>query len=395
MSIIVKNWYNLAALMAIFIMVSCIGALPLWVSNLIFLAYGISAFVCFQKLQKILYIYAVYIAFLALTILVDGPDPVFRSWNRFFVFCIFFAFASPLLQSKYIREFRQRMFDYSMKICVAISVISFFCYFLNINLFINRFEGGYLSDYEEFIGHFSGITKHSMLLGPIAGLSVIHLLKQVIIKKAHLSWLLLAFSLGSLLFSASRGAIISTAVAVVVYLLPILKSKTSNSKYKLLGILFVLVTFPYYRPYIESSFNKHQNMVFGDYDSRSGKVEARIQEFEKNPFTGVGFAAIDTNGKDVYDKESGAIEPGSSWLAVLSMTGIFGGFFFLFFVCKAYTNARRKNNYLIIAYLWFFIVHLLVEGYLFSVGSALACLFWLVLSIAHDQRYISGNKIND
>ncbi len=75
-------------------------------------------------------------------------------------------------------------------------------------------------------------------------------------------------------------------------------------------------------------------------------------EFESSPLIGVGFDAIDLNLSSAsggYDKDSGMVESGSSWLIILSMTGLIGAIL-LFPVLLVLTDSfgsihRRRLQY--------------------------------------------------
>lgn len=372
-------------------MLSCIGGLPTWCSSLIFVAYILYVVIVARKAVFIDKTEIFFLLTLALCTLLSFPDRVFHSWERLLMFVILITSSTSMLQSDYNRNLRRKSLDTVIYICICISSVSFFCYFLNINLFEDTFSGEYYSDFNEFIGHFSGITKHSMILGPLAGISVIYLFGEFLKTKKKKSILLMFLCIGSLFFAASRGAILATLCGLVVCIF-----KYSRNGYKknfVFVIISVILLFPLYQPYIDAALNKHENKGnLGVYDSRTTKFEARIDEFQKSPIYGVGFCAIDPNGKDEYNIITGSIEPGSSWLAVLSMSGLVGFIYFIVIVCKSIYRANSKKENMLLILLIFFCVHMFVEGYIFSAGNALAFIFWLVVGCCMDLKYTKVQK---
>lgn len=152
--------------------------------------------------------------------------------------------------------------------------------------------------------------------------------------------------------------------------------------------ILILITFPLWQSATTALQNK-QKMHVGEelFDSRAKKFEARIDEFSSSPIWGVGFAGINPHGKDKFNKMTGSIEPGSSWLAVLSMTGFVG---FLLFSTLYYKSAKisidNQTPYLV-GLLGFYCVHMIAEGYLFAGGNPNCFLLWLIMGVAVDKKY--------
>lgn len=252
----------------------------------------------------------------------------------------------------------------------------------------NYYEGGYLDDYAGNGGHFSGLTNHSMLLGPISAIAGILLFDRYLKSKNRKLLLLLIPCIGSLFFAASRGALIGFVIAIVSMLYYVSKNKKSFLK-RILGITILLaVSFPLWQSFTTDISNKQAGRVQegGTFDSRTTKVEARWDEFVKNPIFGVGFASIDPHGKDYYDRVTGTIEPGTSWLTVLSMLGIIGFLLFVNICKKAFINVKEKRDLFLLGVLTFFLIHFLVEGYIFGAGGPLCSIAWLAIANAYDSK---------
>lgn len=386
-----KYIFSATVILPLFVMLSCIGGLPHWCSSLFFVAYCLYLIIMVRRLVSINKLELLFLIYLALCTLLSSPDSVFHSWERLVIFSILILFSTSVLESEYNRKLRRKSLKMVLCISISISIMSFFCYFLNINLFEDSYSGEFFSDYNDFIGHFSGIAKHSMVLGPLAGISTIYLFIKYLDTKSKKCLMIMVLCIGSLFFAASRGAIFATLFGISIYFLKYIRN--GNKKSIVLAFIIGILLFPIYQPYIDAALNKHGNKGnFGVYDSRTQKVDARIYEFTESPIYGVGFCAIDPNGKDEYNVLTGSIEPGSSWLAVLSMSGLFGFLFFLVIIGKAMYQANKRKDNLLISILAFFSIHMLVEGYVFSAGNALSFLFWLSIGCCLDLRYEKCNK---
>lgn len=128
----------------------------------------------------------------------------------------------------------------------------------------------------------------------------------------------------------------------------------------------------------------------GLFDSRTIKFMARISEIETSPVYGIGFSAINPYGYDSYDKEKGTIEPGSSILAIVSMTGIIGLSLFISINIQAIKKIKKSKSpfkNLILSLITLFLFHMIVEGYVFAISNPLSIYYWLLLGIANDSKF--------
>ena len=332
--------------------------------------------------------YFAFLLYLPFTIISAMPDPVFRSWERLGLFVLLYLVASPVLQSEYIRMLRRKMLFYIIFICVILSIGSFIGYFLGFNFCtINLKE---VTDYQGVAGHFSGLTKQSMYLGPISGISAIYFLDKFLFKKKILYLLLLIGCLGSLLFASSRGAFGATLIGCLSILFLHSQSKLLFLKKVFIIGLVLLLSFPFWKFATEALQNKqeiHRNKT-EMFDSRTGKVEARFFEFSTHPLLGVGFSAILPNGNDSYNKITGTIEPGSSWLGILSMTGVIGFVLFCIILGRAYRGVLlATDDFYLIGLLIFYCIHMFIEGYVFAAGNPISFILWLIMGVSYDKKF--------
>lgn len=333
--------------------------------------------------------------YLPLNVIITNPNPVFQSWPRMCFFIIVFSLAAPLFKGDYIAQIRRGVLHGIIIIAAIMAIGSFFCYFAGINYMKNQFDGGEIAadQYMGSAGAFGGLTNQSIVLGLFSGISALYMFyranKYPDNKKKY--WICMGILLITLLFAASRSGLLSTLAGLLMMLYQKYENKANFVKVLLLIVIGAMLTFPLWEGATEGMMKK-QNRTYNSeakYGSRSGKWEARMAEFASSPVFGVGFSAQDPNGKDTYDKKKGIVEPGSSWLCILSMTGIIGFILVLFIFLRPFlfllTNPSPYNDFLL-GLLVFFFVAFIAEGYIYAGGSALCFISWLVFGCANDVR---------
>lgn len=335
--------------------------------------------------------YISFCAYLLFNIIITNPPAVFNSGQRLLLFIILLFIVSPMFSNDNLISFRKSCCLYFIIIGSVCSVASFFCYFLGINYFRNIYG---ITDYIGSAGLFGGLFTHSMFLGPMAGISTCFLLWKYLVSKKRLYILFCVLSAGATFFSASRAAVVATFIACVVLIILFYKTKGRALKFFLIAAIIGGLSFPLWESALNGINQKNtNNEALGEYGSRTPKFEARIAEFESNPLFGVGFASIDANGSDSFDLRTGTIEPGSSWLATLSMTGIIGFAFVAIFMFNAFKAAKSSTaaySPLMASLVIWFAIHMIFEGYIFAAGGPLCFILWLVIGAATDLR--SPNK---
>lgn len=345
----------------------------------------------------------VFLFYLPLNIIITNPDPVFKSWSRLGFFVLVFILASPFFIGEYIAKVRKGILTGILIIAFALSVGSFFCYFTGINYMRSQYDGSELTS-EQYIGSagaFGGLTTQSIVLGLFSGIAALYMFYRANGNPENQLkyWACIGILMISLFFAASRSALLSTLAGLSVMLYHKYENKATFFKIILAIIVSAMLTFPLWEGVTEGMMKKQKGneKIEGKYGSRSEKWEARIMEFSKSPVFGVGFSAQDPEGNDTYDKVNGTIEPGSSWLCILSMTGIIGFILVLLVFLRPYLfllNNPSPYNNLLLGLLVFFFVAFIAEGYIFAGGSALCFTAWLVFGCANDVRagYISDES---
>lgn len=364
-----------------------IGGIPTFPNIILAILYLIGVFEYIrQRGVHIEYQWLLILFYLPLTITIANPNPIFKSWERLLLFSVLFLFASPVIQSEFARKTRANCLNVCLTICIVLSIGSFIGYFLGINLFSYELARNYIG----VAGMFSGLTRQSMILGPISGISVIFIYYKMMINNEKSYLLLLIPCIGCVFFASSRSAFIATLFGVLVTMYLYFGNAANMIRRSLLIGIILIGTFPIW----ESATSALQDKISlhtgrkETFDSRSGKIEARWNEFCSNPITGVGFAAIDSNGKDPYNRHTGSVEPGSSWLCILSMTGIIGFIIVSTLMFNSFNVIRQNTEFVWLSGLFsFFCVHMFVEGYVFAAGNSLTFILWLIIGNSFDKKY--------
>lgn len=331
-----------------------------------------------------------FLGYVPLALLITSPDAVFHSWERFVLFALLIVCVSPLLTGKGTIENRWNMFQMLLAVCVMIGVGSFFARFLGIN-FMYRSRNDFLSS----AGLFGGLTLHSMMLGPIAGIGALYMAYLAYQTRKKGYWILSALSIFSVMFSASRSALVALAAGITVMLF---RLSGSVNKFVITAVVFIMVgvaSFPLWGDALDAVIAKNEANIRagGATNSRDKLWDSRYSEFYNSPLFGVGFAAIDrqSSGDRGFDERTGMVESGSSWLIILSMTGLLGALMIVPVLLKAYVTAYRddgKFSALVCGILTLFFVHMIAEGYIFYGGSQMAFMLWLTVGVAMDRKYL-------
>ncbi|WP_455621148.1 O-antigen ligase family protein [Parabacteroides sp.] len=319
-----------------------------------------------------------------LSIWINNVPVFFQPYPRFLTFLMITLLVSPAICNNALTRFRSQVFVTIMWLLRYVIIASFF---------YGLMGGGY-----KFV-YFQGVTNHSMMLGPFAALctlfSVYRLLsisqdeqnKRVRIFHA----LLLLLSLYCLLQAASRTAFFGTLVSVAVFLTVYYRNELGRYLKVIIAVCAVSVfTFPVWNRYMDKLEMKNQGGTELNINSREEHWKQRWNEFQSNPFWGIGFASVnmDTAEGSNFSQE-GKVETGSSWLSILSMTGLFGfaAFFSLFLITlkrawQMWYDTPLLSSFLI-AVLCFWTLHMMAEGYVYAGGNSLAFCVWLTLGVIY------------
>lgn len=319
-----------------------------------------------------------------LSLIVNTVPDFFQAPFRLVTFTMVIALIGPLLSSYSLNSIKEIIFSTLNYLILIFASLSFLIYSLKLPI-------------PQHFG-FSGFFNHSMMLGPIAAIALfssLHMLFES--KKAAVSrikkqiiYVAIIFCFLSLLLAASRAAIAGAVTGGLFFFYKNYQHRVP----KLVSILsvmimLILVTYPAWSDYTKGIQIKQKNAESnGDFaSSRRLHWMARFNEFKQSPVIGIGFASLGKNkrGSNVQ-KNTGGIEPGSSWLAILSMTGLLG-FIPVFLLFKRYLEFLIRDHSdplksaMFGGLLIFFITHMFAEGYVFASGGFLFFYLWLLLGV--------------
>lgn len=336
------------------------------------------------------FIFLYFVLFINVLV-IDIPD-FFKPQMRLGLFLLMTATTASLFESQNAVNFRRYIFKYMTLGFVVLSIGSFFAFFLGINMMHGLVDMSDYSSYSTNGGWFGGLTRHSMLLGPISMIASLFFFTLYLENKKRIYIALLFMCIMSAVMASSRAAILGV-VAALLYSLLVLKIDVVM-KQRVIALLIIcgLATLPIYDIVFAGIINKEQKRkeTTEVLDSRQAKFDYRIAEFKSSPLLGVGFCAIDINGDDQYSSNNGQIEPGTSHLAVLSMTGMLGMLAYLIILYQAYKNASGAytphSRFILLCFIAIF-VHAWFEGYVFSAGGPLCFTYWLIIGAATDLKY--------
>ncbi|MCD8270162.1 MAG: O-antigen ligase family protein [Parabacteroides sp.] len=242
---------------------------------------------------------------------------------------------------------------------------------------------------------FSGLTSQSILLSPLAGIGVLYSLYRFHLSETRVehykesAYLCICFLV--LLLSGSRGALAATIVGGAFFYIRLYRHHIGALlQFGLFILLLAVSTSSLWWPYTERLRQKTESSRDngGTVSSREGLWQDRIDEFTAFPIFGVGFASYNLDyiqSEHSINRQTGTVEPGSSWLFLLSSLGLYGFLSFLLpFAYTVYILYKDKdiglNGGLLCSIMILFSVHMLVEGYIVSSGAYLCFLLWLSLS---------------
>lgn len=325
-----------------------------------------------------------YVSFLSVEL--NVIDPIFQPELRLVSFFLMICAIGPMNNSMFALQFRQTLHKYLSFSIILLSSLSFPLWFTGSKIF---FHSNNL---------YMGLFNHSMMLGPIAGMSAIICLHKLLTgefrrKTNKVIWLvILIFSLFSTLLSGSRGAMLSLFFGVFILLILVYKNNIRRVFKVVAIILFaIVISTPVWYPYTENVRMKQEanQQAGGTFHSRELLWNDRVTEFKKNPILGSGFASINKEIINAKDKinATGGIEPGSSWLFILSSIGLLGMLAFLtVFLIPIIKGLKQEYTgqsmfITIVSILAFYSVHMLIEGYVFASGSFLFMYLWLSISL--------------
>ena len=369
-----------------------IGFLPHLPQIAVYVFLTAFALYSFRRPHKYNALLVALLIYIPIELLIAQPAAIFKSWQRYVMFALLLCCVSPLFDGEYHRTTRRRLMQMLLWSSTFIGIGSFFAWFLGIN-----YMQASRLDFANQVGLFGGLTTHSMLLGPVSGIGAIFMSYYAFTRKKKIYWLLVALCLITILFSASRSALMSSLAGIIV---TVYKLSGKASRFMQVGVASVVIaasTFSIWGGALDGIISKNVgNTETLDTSSRQVKWDTRIAEFQKSPITGIGFVSVDEEiSENEVDYATGTVETGTSWLIILSMLGIIGAVLLYPFFFKTYTTIwKQKDQYsaIVVGVLTLMYIHMFAEGYIFSGGSFMCFVLWLTVGVAYDNKYLNNIK---
>lgn len=241
---------------------------------------------------------------------------------------------------------------------------------------------------------FSGFCDQPMWLAAAAAVSTIFCAYLVFEQKKkklmqqYFYIILLLCSIYVTMITGSRSAFLAAMCAMCVVLYLLVKNKARLIKYVISAAVVALVLSPIFlnRKTFGAMMAKQEYQEQTGGTSRDELWNDRMTEFKSSPLIGVGFGAHGVGD----DKEVSTVETGGGWISILAQTGILGLVLAISIIFKACTPIRkiRQDNSMMVIYAayFFFIVHSIVEGYMFQGGWYLCLIFWMVIGLLIENK---------
>lgn len=340
------------------------------------------------------YVFLIITFFISLVL--NEIDPVFRAYERFLGYVSLIVLTSPLIYNFNLQNIRKTLLFQMMYICLGVVLISLIALYLGIVP---------LHSAEETHGGFRGITVQSMTLGPISSIGFLfsiyktsYGLKKDINNKYHVIFYVICAiaCFFTMLITGSRSTLASLCLGLIVYLFVLGGNKLSRIiLYVFLLSILLISTFPLWENSLEVLLTKNTiAQEKGFFVTRSDYWSNRIHEFLGSPIFGIGMGTIDLSFSNIGWKfGTGAVEAGSSWMFLLSSTGVLGFIVFISIFFKDFKRIilykdQEPLNGLYCAVLSFFFLHMFFEGYIFAVGNPISYILYLTLSSVFTYRLI-------
>lgn len=322
-----------------------------------------------------------------LSIVVNDPPGWFESYQRWCLLVMMLCLLSPLVRCRSLDLFRGCMWRAVIVSLRAVVIVSFFLQYIPYEV------AGAVR------GAFSGPFAYPMMASPLAAFVAVDSAYRVVCRRLPRGYALLycglfAMALLEMVAAGSRCAILGAGCGAVVIFVCGYKSWK-----RILAVMSVVLVAGFVMlsvPTRTAGTVIRKNELAAKHNSVTASRDelwlARISEFKEKPVLGIGLG-VSTHYSPTFDRsvdpEKGITrptEPGSSWLSVLSNTGIIGLVLLLWFnvrlAVKAVKDVSAGNEgaVLLLALLVFYAVHGCFEGWMLYGGSLTFFIYWLLTS---------------
>jgi hypothetical protein len=237
-------------------------------------------------------------------------------------------------------------------------------------------------------GDFSSFMNQCMLVAPISGIGVVIALARALHGRSWRWGVLAVAGLVPMVAAGSRVAVLATGAAVCFLL--VRRKPALGGVFALLFLCLIGGFFLHHGTDDGSDESAGGLVRKGTVNTRADLWQSRMEEFESSPVLGIGVAMGTGSGSAVEQGGAIRVEPGSSYLAILAMTGALGTLSFgiaLGLLLYGFASARQQPSLdrdILSVVGVFLAVHGIAEGWVLAFGSPLACIFWLWLGNVGD-----------
>lgn len=326
-----------------------------------------------------------YLCVCVLSVVVCRPNPSFMAGPKLALFVLMLGAIGPLVGSEGLGAMRRRLWRLLLRGLRVIVVLSFIAYVAAAIVDVHSS----LYDYIPYADR-NGITNERIMLSVISALVVVDALWKATLAGAtprrRRLWLiaLAAAAVLTLMQAASRMALIG-CVASMLYV------AVAHRRYILARrkALFIAAAGATLILALGTAFFSQDILlkIFWDFEagsllrSRSELWTDRLGEFLDHPVLGLGFHAFDRCTLPLADPDwtpaCGPLEPGSSWLTLLSQTGIAGFAAFAVWLAAWIRRQIRAAHGYTIAIAILLLINGVSEGWLTYTGGLVFLCFWL------------------
>ncbi|WP_455637975.1 O-antigen ligase family protein [Parabacteroides sp.] len=338
--------------------------------------------------------YLFFISAAFFSIWLNDIPALFKAPFRMFAFFSLAFMVGPFFVNDRLNRMRRLLFIWTLKALRWVMLFSFILKLIAPDSVTN-------------LSGFCGLTSHSMVISPLAGICVLYSFYRFYLAETRLEHYKeaahLCISFLILLLSGSRGALVATVAGGIIFYFRLYRHQMGKLlQIGLFSLLLAISTSTLWWPYTERLRQKVESSSTngGQVATRERIWQDRLDEFTAYPIFGVGFASYNLDyirSEHTINRQTGVIEPGTSWLFLLSSLGLYGFLSFLipfaYIVYKLFTDLDTGlNGGLFCSIMILFSVHMLTEGYVISSGAYLCFLLWLCLSQCEQIVWQTNNK---
>lgn len=331
------------------------------------------------------------------------PSPWLRC-QRLVAFGIGMLCFSPLLQTSSLDALRMRLAKWIFATLSLMVVVSFGMWMHCIMTY--GADGIWLRQFHYY--GFTGMFERGMQLSPAAAVVAIVCASRCVYahrqacKMAY--FCLLVIGIIMCVAGGSRiavfGLIVSLSITLWHYRNPLMRRLRHRNV--MIGAICGAMALTAAMPaaisviaYKQEIGERHGSFLY----SRQQLFDDRLTEFASSPFIGIGYANEFPSENNEGDVKK--IEPGSSWLSLLSYTGAAGTMTFLWFIGATVIRIKRqwplgqRSLRMEVPLLVFSLINATTEGWLLFSGSLMFPIFWLTLSFIwgnHDTNPVTTTQ---